>query len=254
MMIFCKHTQRIIFLLIFTFFVSLSTFAQRTADDNRFEFGLRIAPIISWTSSDSKTLEPGGNSLDWNYGLTLSKKINERYLWSTEINVAYINTKMKFTSVDYEKGSMSGSGFDVNLTYHQSYIEIPLLIKMRTNEIKDNMRIYGEFGLGNSFLFRNKADVDSKTSALNITNMDVDNPDASDKFTLKHSDNQQTASIQLNAYRMSMIIGAGAIFDINSTSHLYAGLRYNGAINDMMSDDVWTARYTYTALNLGFIF
>lgn len=255
----CKHTLRnLILITAFTFFRIYSVFAQnaKPIDDNRFEFGLRISPVVSWVLADSKSLAAGGNSLDWNYGLTISKKINERYLWSTEINVMYMASKVQLQQVDWAKGANSGTGLNqVDLTYNQRYIEIPLLIKMRTNPIHNNIRIYGEFGIGNSFLYRNKADVHAaNASDLNTSDMDVNNPDASDKFKIYHTGNTSEASIKLAPYRMSFIIGGGALFDINSSSKICAGLRYDGSLFDMMSDDTWSARNSFVGLNIGFIF
>ena len=52
---------------------------------------------------------------------------------------------------------------------------------MRTNEI-GYLRYYAEFGLNNCFLGRARADVSS--SSVNLTDVNINDPDDADKFDL----------------------------------------------------------------------
>ena len=121
-------------------------FSQKISDENKYEFGLRIAPNISWVTPDSKSIDANGISLDWNYGFTVSRYINERYAFGTEINVVNVTSKFKFNNnvYLYKNDAEKGNASDLSMTYNLRYLQIPILFKMRTNPIDGGkLRVFG---------------------------------------------------------------------------------------------------------------
>ncbi len=234
-------------------FILNKTNAQ-VSDESRYEFGLRIAPQISWSSPDSKSLENGGGSLDWNYGFHVAKKFTSRYAIAFEVNVINMTSKIKFTdSLAIYSDKLSGTKTnDLAINYNLRYVQVPIIFKMYTDEFKDKWRVYGEFGVGLSFLVRSKADVNS--SVLNLTNVDVDNPDKVDEFFINSNKFDKNYSTKVNFLRPSFIIGGGVLYDLFGQTKAYAGLRYDGGLVDYMDADKWTANNSFTSLNLGIIF
>ncbi len=230
-----------------------NVFSQKISEDNKYEFGLRIAPAISWLTPDSKSISANGISLDWNYGFTVSKLINDRYALGTEINVVSITSKIKFDNVFLETKNGNNTATDLSMAYNLKYIQMPILFKMRTNSINNSkFRVYGEFGLGLGLLIRSKADVSS--SLIKIDNMDVDNPDVTDRFTIKENANSASLDQKINFFNPAFIIGGGTQYDAFTNTKLYVGLRYNGGMIDILKENRWTATNSFTSLNLGIIF
>jgi hypothetical protein len=234
-------------------FILNKTNAQ-VSDESRYEFGLRIAPQISWSSPDSKSLENGGGSLDWNYGFHVAKKFTSRYAIAFEVNVINMTSKIKFTdSLAIYSDKLNGNKTnDLAINYNLRYVQVPIIFKMYTDEFKDKWRVYGEFGVGLSFLVRSKADVNS--SVLNLTNVDVDNPDKVDEFFINSNKFDKNYSTKVNFLRPSFIIGGGVLYDLFGQTKGYVGLRYDGGLVDYMDADKWIANNSFTSLNLGIIF
>jgi opacity protein-like surface antigen len=232
-------------------------FSQIISDENKYEFGLRIAPNISWVTPDSKSIDANGISLDWNYGFTVSRYINERYAFGTEINVVNVTSKFKYDRVYLAKSDNSAKGFadDLSMTYNLRYLQIPILFKMRTNPINGGkLRVYGEFGMGLGLLIRSKIDVSS--SVVKVDNMDAKDPDAADKFDIR-ADSISAAydyDKSISFFNPSFIIGGGIQYDLFSNTKVYTGLRYNGGLVDMLYEDKWTATNSFTSLSFGIIF
>lgn len=244
--------KNILAVIICSFILS-KTNAQVT-DESRYEFGLRIAPQISWSSPDSKSLENGGGSLDWNYGFHVAKKFTSRYAIAFEVNVINMTSKIKFTdSLSIYSDKLSGAKTnDLAINYNLRYFQVPIIFKMYTDEFKDKWRVFGEFGVGLSFLVRSKADVNS--SVLNLSNVDVDNPDKVDEFFINSNKFDENYSTKVNFLRPSFIIGGGVLYDLFGQTKGYVGLRYDGGLVDYMDADKWIANNSFTSLNLGIIF
>lgn len=230
-------------------------FSQIISDENKYEFGLRIAPNISWVAPDSKSIDANGISLDWNYGFTVSRYINERYAFGTEINVVNVTSKIKYDKVYLAKSDNSSKGFadDLSMTYNLRYLQIPILFKMRTNPINGGkLRVFGEFGMGLGLLIRSKIDVSS--SVVQVDNIDAKNPDAADKFDIRADSTSAAYDKSVSFFNPSFIIGGGIQYDLFSNTKVYTGLRYNGGLVDMLSEDKWTATNSFTSLSFGIIF
>jgi opacity protein-like surface antigen len=216
---------------------------------------LRIAPNISWVTPDSKSIDANGISLDWNYGFTVSRYINERYAFGTEINVVNVTSKFKFNNnvYLYKSDAVKGNTGDLSMTYNLRYLQIPILFKMRTNPINGGkLRVYGEFGMGLGLLIRSKIDVSS--SVVKVDNMDAQNPDAADKFDIRADSTSAAYDKSVSFFNPSFIIGGGVQYDLFSNTKVYTGLRYNGGLVDMLYEDKWAATNSFTSLSFGIIF
>jgi opacity protein-like surface antigen len=230
-------------------------FSQKISDENKYEFGLRIAPNISWVTPDSKSIDANGISLDWNYGFTVSRYINERYAFGTEINVVNVTSKFKFNNNVYlfKSDAVKGNTGDLSMTYNLRYLQIPILFKMRTNPINGGkLRVYGEFGMGLGLLIRSKIDVSS--SVVKVDNMDAQNPDAADKFDIRADSTSAAYDKSVSFFNPSFIIGGGVQYDLFSNTKVYTGLRYNGGLVDLLYEDKWAATNSFTSLSFGIIF
>jgi hypothetical protein len=244
-----------IFALIICCFIINKAKAQ-ISDELMYEFGLRIAPQVSWSKPDSKSITDGGISLDWNYGFHVAKKFTSRYAIAFEVNVINMTSKIKVKdSINVFSSSKLPAGAfttDMSLNYHLRYLQVPILFKMYTDPFKEKWKAYGEFGLGFSFLIRSKVDVSS--SVLKLNEVDVDHPDNEDVFYINSDKFDKNYSTKINMLRPSFIIGGGLVYDLIGHTKAYVGLRYDNGLADYMDADRWTANNSFTALNIGIIF
>jgi hypothetical protein len=123
---------------------------------------------------------------------------------------------------------------------------------MATDKYKEKWSLYGEFGASVAVLLRSRADVIS--SALKLTEVDIDNPSDEDKFYLNQNKENDDYSQKVNFFRPSFIIGGGVTYDLLGNTKLFTGLRYDGGLIDYLDANKWAANNSYTGLNIGIIF
>jgi len=106
----------------------------------------------------------------------------------------------------------------MNRVIHLKYIQIPAVLRMKTNEIS-GFEIYGEAGL-----------------ALGVnTSAKADDTFSKDGVVLKEL-KKTDISKQIRFTRESMILGGGVYYGLGGSSKLTAGLRFDNNIFDILKD------------------
>ncbi|MFI5222574.1 MAG: porin family protein [Bacteroidia bacterium] len=211
------------------------------------KLGIKASPQYTWTSTDSKSLTTSGSRINISYGVMIDYFFSENYSIGTELSIGTFGGTISPDSV-YVKNTGTK---DLQVNYKLQYINLPFILKMRTKEI-GYTRFYAEAGFGMSFNFRAKADVSSSNSALNRTNIDVNNPDPSDKEYINFNNNG--LSPKVNFFRFSFILGAGVQYNIFGNTMLIAGLRYDNSISNFTDESSWKANMNFVALHFGVLF
>ena len=211
---------------------------------SQLKLGIKASPQYTWTSTDSKSITTADSRINISYGLVLDYFFSENYSIGTELSVGTFGGSIKPDSiyVGHTKTSLN----DMKLDYKLQYINVPLIIKMRTKEI-GYMRYYAEFGLGLSYNFKAKADISSSSAKMDYTNVDANNPDPKDNLNLGYSQ-------KVNFFRTSLIMGAGIQYNAFGNTMIVAGFRYDNALNDFTDEPVWKSRMNFVALNFGVMF
>ena len=210
-----KKQLLIVIMLTLPFFV--------TAQDSEFkstQLGFSLTPNIGWLrfNDNDPDTEPDGSKIGFSYGVLadLGLSASKNYYFSTAFTLTSINTKAK--------------ALNSITTYKIQYIEVPLTLKLKSNG--SNMkRFYGQFGLGTGLK------IGAKSSGY--------------RGTTDFKDENITKSV--NAFRLSLIAGAGAEWTIDKSLALQTGLTFNNGFTDII-DDGGDARSSYLALNLGIFF
>jgi hypothetical protein len=176
----------------------------------------------------------------------------ENYAFATEISVANYAGELIVKDSKITRGVIPAVSQDVNYIYRTQYVSVPLMLRMRTNEI-GYFRYYADFGLDLALLVRAKADINN--SSIDLTEINVNNPDKKDEYTIESNDNP---SIKYNddvaILRTAMVIGVGIQYKIFGNTLLVAGARYNKALNNFTVEDNWKAQMNAVSLNLGVLF
>ena len=138
--------------------ICLGSFAQK-----KFQLGLQVAPNFSWIKANTDNVENDGLKFGFNYGIMGDFNFADNYAFSTGISL--VNTGGKIIRPDIQDVPNSGltaKGYgqttaDVRL----KYIEIPLTLKLKTNEI-GYLKYFGQFGFGLGVNYDATADEDFK--------------------------------------------------------------------------------------------
>jgi hypothetical protein len=170
-------------------------------------FGLSFSPGIYWFSPDADSVSSDGVSFGYSYGAITDFGFTPNYSFSTGFSVMNISSK-------YVSESPTGKG-NVNAKINFMYINIPLTIKMRTNEI-GYIRYFGQVGLNAGVRIR--ADITGSTVTSG----------GSEPFSKKI-----TADAAI--IRPSLNIGAGLEYYLSGSTALMAGLHYDNGFTSVTS-------------------
>lgn len=108
---------------------------QGSAQDSGVRFGLSLSPQISWLSSNDKGLEGNGSYLGFSYGLLMDVLIPTNYAFATGLLISYDGGKLTYTdSTKFNTFPDNVYPAGTQVDYRLQYIEIPLSMKLRTNQ------------------------------------------------------------------------------------------------------------------------
>jgi hypothetical protein len=123
-----------------------------------FRFGLKASPSLAWFKTDTKGLEPDGSKLTFSWGFMGEYFFADNYAFASGVELSSYGGKLTTPN------PTNIVDMDVKL----NYIDIPLTIKMRTNEI-GYMRYFGQFGVTPGFNISSKADYESTVTTNGTT-------------------------------------------------------------------------------------
>lgn len=172
-----------------------------------FRFGLHASPSISWIKPDlQQEYNSKGIRLGFSYGLLAEFNISNNYSLSTGIDISYFGGTLDYNDQLYRYNFSTDSSEvgDISTTYKLQYIQIPLLIKMSTNEI-GYFTYFANIGLGTNILLNASA-------------------------TDKHSNSQEEIddiSDDVAFFRESLIIGLGAEYSIAKNVSIVGAVNFN---------------------------
>lgn len=221
---------------IFFSCLALCLYESATAQDNETKnvrLGLKVAPSISWLKPSDKNLETDGALIKFAYGLTTDFKLTNNIFFATGIDIAYSGGKVAYPSNDSAYAYKDGDAWPgipsksdsldkiIRLSeqkYNMNYIEIPLILKMKTEEI-GYLTYFGQFGINPGFLLKASSDyqgyyVSNNGGATPTEGVDV-------------KEDAQFMKIALN-------IGAGAEYNLAGNTSLVIGLSFMNGFSSIL--------------------
>lgn len=242
------HMKRIFALLALSMF-SLQVVNAQTQYE-RLRFGLQFTPNFSWASPQNRLVNAESAGFGFSYGLMAEYKLTENYMFHSGLSITQLSHFVSMDSNTYRNtGTPSGQQkiYDVNYSYRAQYLEIPLAIKMRTNQM-GAVRFYGIFGLETGILLQAKAKIKNGSPLF----------DADEFFFVNRSEDEViptvTSNDDLAALRMGILMGVGVEYLVSGNTHVVAGLRFNNPFSEHFGGPEMSARAPYMGLQLGLFF
>jgi len=214
--------KTIVFLLLFT---------PLLASSQSLRFSLLADPQFSWMVPDSKTISSQGAVLGINTGLGMDYYFAENYAFSTGLTINNIGGKLIYSdSVQFPVGVNKINVAEGNtITYRLQYINIPIGLKFKTNEI------------GYTTYFAN----------LGVTPMVNIRDRASDTSGKLDSDNIADAIMLFN---MNYFINLGVQYSLGGSAALIGGLGYSSGFVDVTSLATAKININTFTIKLGILF
>ncbi len=205
----------------------VSTYAAATAQDARpFRFGLKVSPNYGWLRPNIPELEKDGvmGRLGFGYGLMGDIMFSEspNYLFSTGVEITHHGGRL----VEAASEVVDGTRFNGTLeqTYRLQYLNVPLTLKMRTNQI-GYMYYFGSFGMDAGLNLAARANRDytwQGSAALQ--------PEDEDNIDIKND---------VRALKMALNITAGAEYNLSGNTNIYVAIGWHNAFTNILKGRVW---------------
>ncbi len=215
-------------------------------NSNTVRLGIKLAPNLAWVRSDTKGLESDGRLVGYTFGLMMEFPIGEHgnYRFATGLFLNNIGGKVKQT---YSTVDTSGTTSDIlnTSTVKLRYIEVPVTMKMMTNEI-GYIRYYGQLGIDLGVNLRAKSDAATVTTTGGNTRTTTDSD-----IDVKES---------VNAFKAGLVIGGGLEFNFSGSTSALAGITYHSGFTNLYKKDSFSgldnpkSYADYLELTLGVFF
>jgi len=192
---------------------------------NSFRFGLQGTGGLSWFAPDTKGIENDGVRLNYNFGLMTDFAIGEgtNYYFATGLNIATLNGKLKYNDLVYTTPNDSSIFFQGSSSskYNLNYLEIPLTLKMRTNEV-GYMHYFGIFGVTPGINTRARMELEQSTSSGTF-----------------QPDDELDVADEIRLFKMDLNIGFGVEYNFTGNTFAIASLTYNNGFTNIFNDEYY---------------
>lgn len=207
-------------------------------------FGIKAAPNLSWTRSDTKGLQSEGSTLGFSVGLLAEFPLGPTGNYRFATGLFLTNIGGKTSHISFANDTMSSV---LNNDYSLRFVELPLTIKMMTNEI-GYLRYYGQIGLSAGINVRARADYEMTNTINGVVAIsseeDIDIKD------------------DIRAIRGALVIGGGVEYTFSGQTTALFGITYNNSIVNLLEKEALTGLDTdrpklladYLELTLGVFF
>ncbi len=203
------------------------------AQTKQWKIALHVDPNISWLKPDNKNLTAGDNKLNFGFGISIDKMFTANYAIGTGINI--FNTGGQLSYFD-ERITDAGVRTIARMdrTYNLKYAEVPLTLKLRTNEI-GYITYWAQVGVGLGVNIKSKGDdvIDYK-KLENGTTPDVLNwVDVGDIIDDESIEDEDIGS-DISIFRSSLIIAGGIEYNLSGDASIVAGVCLNNAFSNVL--------------------
>ncbi|HTB32483.1 MAG TPA: porin family protein [Bacteroidia bacterium] len=206
-----------------------------------FHFGLNFTPGIYWTSPTTSNNTSNGTSFGYGYGANLEFYFTRNYGFLMGFEVQNIGAKYINTN-----SNPSQTTLDSTVTHNETvqYLQIPFELKLKTSPF-GKFRFYGVVGL--DFGFRLKA-TDDYSSVINLA------PVRGFYYNSSYSANNVNISDQTDFFRVSLVIGLGAEYELAGSTALQASITYNNCFTNLNNTSSSGVNVKGIELMLGLLF
>ncbi|MBI1221814.1 MAG: outer membrane beta-barrel protein [Bacteroidetes bacterium] len=219
----------------------ITAFSQNDGNQNKLRLGILATSSYGWVSTDTKNISGGGLKAGIGFGIYGDFYFAKNYALCIEVlhsTQGYKINADSLLSFNSGSGSYKKTG-NVNIDYKIRSFQIPITLKLRTNEI-GYWRYYGQVGIAPAFAYRGIT-ANYKPAAFENADDNSDrmvnsqDNDFVDVNTI--SENNRKYFLQednILGIRVPILIGGGAEWNLSGNTAILMGVRYEYGLINMM--------------------
>ena len=244
-------------------FASHSLNAQVSTD--KLNFGFKISPNFSWLKvTDGDVMKNDGLGLGFSYGLTADYKFtsSDNYFIAADLLISTAPVILKHEGKLQRTVADTTENYEgVNFDYRVQYLQIPVSIKLKSNQVGD-MKYYLNVGLAPSFALSKRLSTRVPSGNSDVyegTNVSSHDPNSTANTSYEFDGGKEKNvnfiyTDDISVARMSLILGAGIEYPMSGNAVLTAGVRFDNGFSDFLSDDAYAGRHNFISLSAGIMF
>ena len=203
------------------FLALLALIATAETASAQVEIGLKVSPTITSLRADSPTGTAVGNNfagagskLSFGGGLVVDYFFGENYAFSTGLLLTGKGGTISYNETKNSTGGGNGLNFTNSLKISTQYLELPISVKLFTNEIATATRLYFQVG-----------------GSLNVP---IGTRVNGEKFYTDPSNNTSVkAGDYIYFFDADALVAAGAEYTLGQSTKIFAGLGYRRGLVDI---------------------
>jgi hypothetical protein len=213
---------------VFTILLGIGSFAA-IGQDASYKLGIKMAPTFGSSrmllDDPDVTIDNDGTSLKFTFGLVVDKYLSDSYVLSTglyympkQVNIGILADPLVYADMNSAE------------SYKLQYLQIPATLKLFTNEVKPDARVYFQLGMALEVKVYEEAD-----PAL-------DNQEVIDSF---------------QPFNIPVILGTGFEYRAGVNTVLFGGISYQRGLTNVVKDtnrsfaDELSIKSTILSVDLG---
>jgi hypothetical protein len=223
---------------------SLKIYGQNDEALTEFKFfraGMYGTTGITWMKPDMKEWSNDGVRFGYGYGFMAEFALAPNIVIASGFDVMYGSGKMKLSDTLFSYDNMTDKLSNINSIYKIQYLQIPITLKMRTNEInyfRYYMRVGGSLGLRIGTKYTEEISAQDNS------------------FIFRTYDNEK-ANNRISLFRATFDIGAGIEYSLGGTTALLAEIYFNNGLTNSLKEYnnfKFNAKVNYLMLRVGILF
>lgn len=219
-----------------------------TVGQTSFQFGLTANPMVNWMKPEASEMEKGGIRGGFEFGFMADINFTDNYILATGLtmslnggNVDYNDSILMYLHSP-DTARFAGT---VNSTFKVNYLNLPIVFKMRTNELGNSGKVRAYGGLGVVTAFRIKARVDAENDGTTIF----------DNENFAKNKDQTGGVFNSKVFNLQLHVEAGIELPFSDKTALVAGIFYrNGFVNVIDDGDEDKIALHNLGLRIGVLF
>ena len=217
----------------FIYTALLATIAVSVFGQKHFRLSFTASPSVNWMNTSSSEADREKSILGYEFGLNSDFYLSpdERYGLSTGLLISNIGGQIAYAAPNNFSFSGATMPAHSNIKYRLRYVEIPVMVKLKTDQFK-RYRYWGEFG------FSGMINIEARGE--------------SDNGILKKSN----INDEVNLFNLAMNVGLGYDYDLGGNNAISVGLVFQNGLIDVTTDNYFADKTIINSLKLklGLIF
>jgi len=193
--------------------ISTITLPKYTSAQYRsFVLGVKAAPSVCWLNTSQKVYDSKGIKPGFSWGLSAEIYFAKNYALATGLSFIYQGGKLSYPDI------IDGNRVTLERNYRIRYLEIPAVLKLKTNEI-GKFRYYGQLGLGFGVRTKSMAKDEYRSGTNNV------------------STDYRVIDNSTNLFKTALIVGAGIEYPFDNNTAMIVGINFNNGLTDALKGD-----------------